>query len=60
MVAVGVLRGLLLGLFAFASFFLVTAGLIEQAGIALAFTAAIAVTFAVQGASLWLLQCRRA
>jgi hypothetical protein len=50
--AVGVLRGLLLGLFAFAGFFVTFALLLETRGIALAFLAAIAVAFAVQGASL--------
>ena len=49
--AVGVLRGLLLGLFAFASFFLVLA-LLLPAGIAIAFVAAIAVGLVVQGSSL--------
>lgn len=49
--AVGVLRGLLLGLFAFASFFLVLA-LLLPAGIAIAFVAAIAVGLVVQGTSL--------
>ena len=50
--AVQVLRGLLLGLFGFAAFFLVLGLLIERAGIALAFTAAIATTLAIQAASL--------
>lgn len=49
--AVGVVRGLLLGLFAFASFFLVLS-LLLPAGIALAFVAAVAVAIVVQGASL--------
>ena len=49
--AVGVVRGLLLGLFAFASFFL-TLSLVLPDGIALAFVAAIGVALAVQGASL--------
>jgi hypothetical protein len=52
--AVQVLRGLLLGLFGFAAFFLVLGLLIERAGIALAFTAAIATTLAVQTGSLGL------
>ena len=52
--AVQVLRGLLLGLFGFAGFFLVLALLIERAGIAPAFTAAIVTTLAVQTASLGL------
>jgi hypothetical protein len=50
--AVGVLRGLLLGLFAFAGFFVTLALLLETRGIALAFIAAIAVAFAVQTFSL--------
>lgn len=49
--AVGVLRGLLLGLFAFASFFL-TLALTLPDGIMLAFALASAVALAVQGASL--------
>ena len=49
--AVGVLRGLLLGLFAFASFFLVLALLLPN-GIAVAFISAIACALAVQAASL--------
>jgi hypothetical protein len=49
--AVGVLRGLLLGLFAFASFFLALALLLEQS-VALAFAVAIAVAVVVQTASL--------
>lgn len=49
--AVGVVRGLLLGLFAFASFFL-TVSLLLPEGIGLAFVAAIVVAVAVQGASL--------
>ena len=49
--AVAVLRGLLLGLFAFVSFFLVLALLLPD-GLALAFGTAIVVALAVQGASL--------
>jgi hypothetical protein len=49
--AVAVLRGLLLGLFAFAAFFLVLSGLLPY-GIALAFGFAIAAALAVQGGSL--------
>ena len=49
--AVGVLRGLLLGLFSFASFFLVLA-LLLPSSIAVAFGAAIAVGICVQGMSL--------
>jgi hypothetical protein len=50
--AVAVLRGLLLGLFAFAGFFLVIAGLIERAGIALAFALAVALTLGLQAGAL--------
>ena len=49
--AIGVLRGLLLGLFAFASFFLVLALLLPE-GLALAFASAIIAAMLVQGASL--------
>jgi hypothetical protein len=49
--AVSVLRGLLLGLFAFAVFFLVLSGLLPY-GIAVAFAFAIAAALAVQSASL--------
>ena len=51
--ASGVLRGLLLGLFSFAGFFLVLAVLIERRGIGTAFAGAIVVALAVQAASLW-------
>ncbi len=54
--AVNVLRGLLMGLFSFASFFFTLAVLIESAGITVAFTAAILVALSLQGVSLWLLQ----
>ena len=53
--AVAVLRGLLLGLFAFAGFFLVIAALIERAGIALAFALAGALTLGLQAGALWAL-----
>jgi hypothetical protein len=52
--AVQVLRGLLLGLFGFAGFFLVLGLLIERAGLAVAFAAAIATTLAIQIGSLGL------
>ena len=58
--AVQVLRGLLLGLFGFAAFFLVLGSLIEGAGLALAFVAAIAVTAAIQTGSLVLVLRPRA
>jgi hypothetical protein len=50
--AVGVLRGLLLGLFAFAAFFMTLAELLTGHGVALAFAAAAVVVLAVQGVSL--------
>jgi hypothetical protein len=50
--AVGVLRGLLLGLFAFAGFFVTLALLLETRRIAIAFIAAIAIALAVQTLSL--------
>ena len=53
--AASVLRGLLMGLFAFAAFFLVLAAMLSTAGIAAAFAIAVAVALALQGASLWLL-----
>ena len=51
-----VLRGLLLGLFAFAGFFLVLAALLERGGIGPAFAAAGAVALALQGGALWALR----
>lgn len=54
--AATVLKGLLLGLFGFAGFFLVFAALIESAGILAAVAAATAVTLALQAASLWALR----
>ena len=48
---VGVVRGLLLGLFAFASFFLALA-LLLPAGIGLAFGVAVVAAVAVQAAAL--------
>ncbi len=54
--AINVLRGLLLGLFGFASFFLLLSRLLEPAGIALAFLTAIAAALALQGISLWAMQ----
>jgi hypothetical protein len=50
-----VLRGLLLGLFAFAAFFLVLATALEGFGIAIAFSAALVAALAIQGGSLWAL-----
>jgi hypothetical protein len=57
--AVGVLRGLLFGLFAFVGFCLVLALGLVPLGIATAFAAAIAVALLVQGISLWCLRSRR-
>jgi len=54
--ATRVLRGLLLGLFAFAGFFLVLALSIESAGIARAFAAAIAAALVLQAGALWALR----
>jgi hypothetical protein len=49
--AASVLHGLLLGLFAFAGFFLALALLIETGGIAFSFLAAILVALGIQGLS---------
>ncbi len=54
--AVRVLKGLLLGLFGFAGFFLVFAAVIESAGIAPAVAAATGVTLVLQAGSLWALR----
>ena len=56
---VNVLRGLLMGLFSFASFFFVLAILLEPAGILTAFIVAILVVIGLQSFSLWLLRRRR-
>ncbi len=58
--AVHVLRGLLLGLFAFTGFFVVLGALIERTGIVTAFVAATVATLAIQGGSLGVLLARRA
>jgi len=50
--AVQVLRGLLLGLFAFAGFFVVLGALIEPLGVAAGFALATAAALAIQGGSL--------
>jgi len=50
--AVGVLRGLVLGLFGFAGFFAVVALLLVPDGMAIAFSMALVVALAVQAASL--------
>ncbi|PYN88333.1 MAG: hypothetical protein DMD87_10260 [Candidatus Rokuibacteriota bacterium] len=51
--AIRVLRGLLLGLFAFAGFFFVLVLSIERAGIAQAFAAATAAALILQAGALW-------
>jgi hypothetical protein len=51
-----VLRGLLLGLFAFAGFFMMLAALLEWVGILPAFVSAIAIALASQATSLWVLR----
>ena len=51
-----VLRGLLLGLFAFAGFFLALAALLEPLGIAPAFAAAIILALTIQAGSLWVMR----
>lgn len=50
--AVQVLRGLLMGLFAFAGFFVVLGVLIERVGMTVAFVAAITCAIAIQAISL--------
>lgn len=57
--AIGVLRGLLFGLFSFAGFCLVLALGLVPLGIAGAFAAAVAVAVLAQGISLWRLQAPR-
>lgn len=54
--AAGVLRGLLLGLFAFASFFLLLAALLQRIGIGSAFAAAVAVALVLQVVSFRVLR----
>ncbi len=54
--AIKVLRGLLMGLFSYASFFFTLAILLVPAGIALAFAIAILILLTLQGISLWILQ----
>lgn len=57
--AIGVLRGLLFGLFSFAGFCLVLALGLVPLGIAGAFASAIAVALLAQGVSLWRLRAPR-
>ena len=54
--ATRVLRGLLLGLFAFAGFFAVLGVLIERVGVTASFLAAIAVALGLQAGSLRVVQ----
>ncbi len=54
--AIKLLRGVVTGTFAFVVFFVVVAGLIEQAGIVLAFGLAIPAALAMQGFTFWLMQ----
>jgi hypothetical protein len=57
---VQVLRGLLIGLFAFTGFFALLASTIEHIGIAASFAAATLVALTIQGCSLWLMRRRPA
>ena len=54
------LRGVVIGSFTFAVFFLVIAGTIERWGIMLAFSVAILASLALHACSLWFLQKNRA
>jgi len=54
--AARVLRGLLMGLFSFAGFYLVLSTLLEPAGIGPAFSAAILTALILQAISLWMIQ----
>lgn len=56
---VQVLRGLLIGLFAFTGFFAMLASTIDRIGIAASFAAATVLALAIQGCSLWLMRRRR-
>jgi len=56
--AINVLRGLLHGLFAFASFFAVLAALLQPLGLAWAFGIALVVVLLIQAGSLWLIRRR--
>ena len=57
--AIRVLKGMLQGLFSFAVFFLITARLIEKAGIWPTLLLAVAVALAIQGGVAWLRVRRR-
>jgi hypothetical protein len=54
--AAHLMRGVVLGLFAFSVFFLLVALLLEPGGAALAFVVASLVALGIQGATLWLLR----
>jgi hypothetical protein len=54
--AISVLRGLLVGLVAFAAFFLVLAAILRGAGIGIAFAVALGVALVLHGGALWLLR----
>lgn len=54
--AASVLRGLLVGLVAFAAFFLVLAAILSTAGIGVAFATAITVALVLHGGALWVLR----
>ena len=56
--AIQVLRGLLIGLFAFTGFFALLASTIERFGVAASFVAATLLALAIQGCSLWLMRRR--
>jgi len=55
--AAHVLRGLLYGMFAFTGFFIVLSLLIEKTSLALSFGAALLTALAIQGLSLFILNC---
>jgi hypothetical protein len=57
--AIEVLRGLLLGLFAFVGFFVALSAVLERGGIVLAFVAAITGALAIQAASFTFVKARR-
>jgi hypothetical protein len=50
------LRGVVIGSFTFAAFFLVIAGMIERSGLVLAFSLATLVTLVIHACSLWLMR----
>ena len=54
--AISVFRGLLMGLFSYASFMFTLASLLDHASIGVAFAVAIVVVLVLQAGSLWLLQ----